>query len=33
MEIFQKPTHAKVVIEDKNNDLSIIKIDDPSFTN
>jgi S1-C subfamily serine protease len=24
---------AKVVIEDKNNDLSIIKIDDPSFTN
>lgn len=29
---FSKTYTAKVVIEDKNNDLSIIKIDDPSFT-
>jgi S1-C subfamily serine protease len=29
---FSKTYIAKVVIEDKNNDLSIIKIDDPSFT-
>jgi S1-C subfamily serine protease len=30
---FSKTYNAKVIIEDKNNDLSIIKIDDPSFTN
>ncbi|MFD1095605.1 S1C family serine protease [Salegentibacter chungangensis] len=30
---FSKTYKAKVIIEDKNNDLSIIKIDDPSFTN
>jgi len=29
---FSKTYNAKVIIEDKNNDLSIIKIDDPSFT-
>lgn len=29
---FSKSYIAKVIIEDKNNDLSIIKIDDPSFT-
>jgi S1-C subfamily serine protease len=29
---FSKTYTAKVVIEDKNNDLSIVKIDDPSFT-
>ena len=29
---FSKSYLAKVIIEDKNNDLSIIKIDDPSFT-
>ena len=29
---FSKTYIAKVIIEDKNNDLSIIKIDDPSFT-
>lgn len=29
---FSKTYTAKVIIEDKNNDLSIIKIDDPSFT-
>ncbi|MDI9357362.1 MAG: trypsin-like peptidase domain-containing protein [Phycisphaerales bacterium] len=29
---FSKNYTAKVVIEDKNNDLAIIKIDDPSFT-
>jgi S1-C subfamily serine protease len=28
---FSKTYTAKVIIEDKNNDLSIIKIDDPSF--
>ena len=28
---FSKTYNAKVIIEDKNNDLSIIKIDDPSF--
>lgn len=30
---FSKTYNAKVIIEDKNNDLSIIKIDDPNFTN
>jgi len=30
---FSKTYSAKVIIEDKNNDLSIIKIDDPNFTN
>lgn len=30
---FSKTYSAKIIIEDKNNDLSIIKIDDPSFTN
>lgn len=29
---FSKTYSAKIIIEDKNNDLSIIKIDDPSFT-
>ena len=29
---FSKPYNAKVVLEDKNNDLAIIKIDDPKFT-
>jgi S1-C subfamily serine protease len=29
---FSKTYTAKVVIEDKNNDLAILKIDDPSFT-
>jgi S1-C subfamily serine protease len=29
---FSKTYTAKVIIEDKNNDLSIIKIDNPSFT-
>lgn len=29
---FSKTFNAKVIIEDKNNDLAIIKIDDPSFT-
>ena len=29
---FSKTYNAKVIIEDKNNDLSIIKIDDPKFT-
>lgn len=29
---FSKTYSAKVIIEDKNNDLSIIKIDDPNFT-
>jgi S1-C subfamily serine protease len=29
---FSKPYNAKVVLEDKNNDLAIIKIDDPNFT-
>jgi S1-C subfamily serine protease len=29
---FSKTYTAKVIIEDKNNDLSIIKIDDPNFT-
>jgi S1-C subfamily serine protease len=29
---FSKVYKAKVIIEDKNNDLAIIKIDDPSFT-
>ena len=31
-EDFSKAYKAKVVIEDKNNDLTILKIDDPSFT-
>ena len=30
---FSKTYSAKVIIEDKKNDLSIIKIDDPNFTN
>lgn len=29
---FSKIYNAKVIIEDKNNDLAIIKIDDPNFT-
>jgi S1-C subfamily serine protease len=29
---FTKSYTAKVIVEDKNNDISIIKIDDPSFT-
>lgn len=29
---FSKAYTAKVIIEDKNNDLAILKIDDPSFT-
>lgn len=29
---FSKAYNAKIVIDDKNNDLSIIKINDPSFT-
>lgn len=29
---FSKTYNAKVVVEDKNNDLSILQIDDPSFT-
>lgn len=30
---FNKRYNAKIVIDDKNNDISIIEIDDPSFTN
>lgn len=29
---FAKALNAKIVIEDKNNDLTILKIDDPNFT-